>query len=115
MALILHCTRRVAWEAAVARGAYVAPSLEQQGFIHFSTAEQLLPVADVLFRGQSGLVLLCVETDRLVPEIRYENLEGGAKLFPHVYGPVNLDAVTQVVDFPPEADGTFRLPPEISP
>ena len=113
MAWILHCTRRVDWEAAFAQGAYTAPSLQRSGFIHFSTPQQVTAVANVLFRGQSGLVLLCVNSDRLTAEVRYENLDRGTELFPHVYGPVNLNAVDQVVDFPPEADGTFKLPTEI--
>ena len=110
MTPILHCTTHAAWDAAVAQGAYAADSLAQEGFIHLSTPAQILAVADARFRGQGGLVLLCVDAERLVPELRYENLEGGTLLFPHVYGPINLDAVRQVVAFPPEADGSFRLP-----
>ena len=110
MTPILHCTTRAAWDTAVAQGSYAADSLAQEGFIHLSTPAQILAVADARFRGQGGLVLLCVDAERLVPELRYENLEGGALLFPHVYGPINLDAVRQVVAFPPEADGSFRMP-----
>ncbi len=110
MTPILHCTTRAAWDAAVAQGSYAADSLAQEGFIHLSTPAQILAVADARFRGQGGLVLLCVDAERLIPELRYENLEGGTLLFPHVYGPINLDAVRQVVAFPPEADGSFRMP-----
>jgi uncharacterized protein (DUF952 family) len=113
LGLILHCAPRVDWEAAVALGAYRAPSLAESGFIHFSTPEQLLAVVNAMFRGQSGLVLLCVESERLSAELRHENLEGGTTLYPHVYGPVELDAVNQVLEFPPQADGTFLLPPGI--
>ena len=110
MSMILHCTTRTAWTAALARGSYVAASLQTQGFIHFSTIDQVVEVADRLFRGQRDLVLLCVNTDRLVPEVRYENLEGGTTLYPHVYGPIDVNVVMNVVDFPPKEDGTFQLP-----
>jgi uncharacterized protein (DUF952 family) len=112
---ILHCTTRAAWDAAVAGGVYAADSLASEGFIHCSTPAQMLAVADARFRGRGGLVLLCIDADRLNSEVRYENLEGGTQLFPHVYGPLNLDAVLRVVAFPPEADGSFRLPPGLEP
>jgi uncharacterized protein (DUF952 family) len=112
--LILHCTQRSTWNAGVARGAYTAASLASEGFIHFSKLEQFVGSANRFFRGQTDLVLLCVDADRLLAKVVNENLEGGTVLFPHVYGPVNLDAVTAVVDFPCEADGTFRLPAAVA-
>jgi len=108
--LILHCTHRSAWDAALTRGTYTAASLATEGFIHFSTIEQIIGSANRFYRGQSDLVLLCVDADRLLAKVVHENLEGGTVLFPQLYGPVNLDAVLAVVDFPCEADGTFRLP-----
>ena len=110
MAIILHITKRHQWEQAKAVGQYEAPSLHSHGFIHCSKPDHLIPVANFLFRGQSNLVLLCINTELVEPEVRYENLEGGDKLFPHVYGPLNLDAVTEVLDFEPRSDGTFELP-----
>ena len=110
---ILHIATRESWEEAVKAGKYTAPSLDTQGFIHCSLPEQVIPVADFIFRGQRGLVLLFINEARLTASVKYENLEGGQKLFPHVYGPVNLDAVVEVVDFPPLPDGTFALPPEL--
>jgi uncharacterized protein (DUF952 family) len=112
--LILHCTERATWDAAVKAGRYVAPSLAASGFIHFSAPGQVLEVANRLFRGQSGLVLLCVDPARLRNEVRYENTEGGQELFPHGYGPVNLDAVVDVVEFPCDPDGTFRMPASLA-
>jgi len=45
--------------------------------------------------------------------VKYENLEGGQKLFPHVYGPIPCNAVIEVLQFPPSDDGTFSLPPSL--
>jgi uncharacterized protein (DUF952 family) len=110
MALLLHITTRNAWEQARREGAYRAASLASQGFIHCSTREQVIDVANGIFRGQRDLVLLCIDGGRLSAEVRYENLEGGTRLFPHIYGAVNLEAVRTVEDFIPADDGLFRLP-----
>jgi uncharacterized protein (DUF952 family) len=108
--LILHITTREAWEEAKRLGRYEAPSLASQGYIHCSLPDQVLRVADGLFRGQARLVLLGVDLDRLSSPVRYENCEGGPSLFPHVYGPINVDAVVEVWDFQPNERGEFRLP-----
>jgi uncharacterized protein (DUF952 family) len=122
--LILHITSRVEWQAAQARGDYRAPSLETEGFIHMSTSKQVLHVANAFYRGQNGLVLLVVDETR----ISLSGVEGRSQVkweapagppapgisqddkFPHVYGPLNLDAVVDVLDFNPDANGNFQLP-----
>ena len=114
MAVMLHITSRRRWRDAQASGAYTAPSLETQGFIHCSTREQVVAVANFLFRGQRDLLLLCIETERLDVNVRYENLEGGQKLFPHVYGSINTEAVVDVLEFPVQEDGTFKLPKSLA-
>jgi uncharacterized protein (DUF952 family) len=111
--MILHITKRIDWEKAIRVGEYRAASLSDQGFIHCSTPEQVVQVADFLFSGQSGLVLLCIDVGELDAKVRYENFEGGQDLFPHVYGSINLDAVVDVVDFKPDTEGRFRLPDDI--
>jgi uncharacterized protein (DUF952 family) len=80
------------------------------GFIHCSTRDQVIQVANARFRGDSGLVLLHVDTDKVRHKIVYENLEGGQQLFPHIYGELNVDAVVRVAPFEPGADGSFSLP-----
>jgi uncharacterized protein (DUF952 family) len=110
MDVILHITKRDAWEKAQALGSYRADTLESQGFIHCSTPAQAVRVANSLFRGQDDLVLLCIDSGEVEADIRYENLEGGEELFPHVYGPLNLSAVISALDFKPQTDGTFVLP-----
>ena len=119
-ALFRHLRRRVrtrattrdAWNAAQQAGEYRHPSLDRQGFIHFSepTPEQLLSVANALFLGQTGLVLLVVDSARLRVPLIYEEYEPGSPHFPHLYGPLQLDAVTEVLDFVPDATGRFSLP-----
>jgi uncharacterized protein (DUF952 family) len=67
-------------------GLYQCASLKREGFIHCSLKEQLLDVANFIFKNQQGLLLMEINSDMVIPEIRYENLEGGTKLFPHIYG-----------------------------
>lgn len=104
---IYHITSKDAWLAAQAQNQYRAPSLETQGFIHCSTAHQVTRVADALFARRPGLVLLHIDPARLTVPVVYENLEGGTEAFPHVYGPIDLEAVVAVSDFTPDADGRF--------
>jgi uncharacterized protein (DUF952 family) len=114
MGLILHATSRAAWEQGRAAGTYTAPSLADEGFIHCSTADQMTQVAEFNLRGQTGLVLLCIDEVRVSADVRYEGYRDDGPQFPHVYGPLNLDAVVEVLDFPPGADGTFELPAEVA-
>ncbi len=108
--MILHITHRSDWEAAQATGEYRADSLAAEGFIHCSTVEQVLGPANEFYRGKDDLVLLVIDPARLAAELVYEDSYHIGTAFPHIYGPLNLDAVTSVVPFPPLADGTFELP-----
>ena len=110
MALILHITQRTAWEAAQQAGSYPEPPLPPQGFIHCSRPDQVIRVADAIFRGQPDLVLLCIAVDRLTAPLDPEGLAKGEEDLPHIHGQLNLDAVVEVLDFPPQEDGTFALP-----
>jgi uncharacterized protein (DUF952 family) len=113
--IIYHITERESWAAAQAAGEYVAESLAGQGFLHASMREQVVETANLFYAGQDGLVLLCVDTAKLKAPLKREAAanaghRAGAGLFPHIYGPLNLDAVTRVVDFPCRVDGRFELP-----
>ena len=109
MAIIFHITRRQEWNRAEAEGVYRSETFATEGFIHCSTSEQVIQVANIRFRGQKGLVLLVIDSDRITADIRYENLEGGWQMFPHIYGELNIDAVVEVLEFEPGADGHFSL------
>jgi uncharacterized protein (DUF952 family) len=100
-------------------GQYHADSMSTEGFIHCSTESQIVDVANAFYHGQHGLVLLVLDPEKLTSELKWEppahpNPERAAKvgdeLFPHLYGPLNVDAVSQVIPFEPALDGTFSLP-----
>jgi uncharacterized protein (DUF952 family) len=106
--LILHICPRKDWEAAQANGAYLTDSLEREGFIHCSQADQVADVANALFEGMEGLVLLHIAVNKLLAEVRWEGT--GEEVFPHIYGPINLDAVVNVEEFSPADDRVFKYP-----
>jgi uncharacterized protein (DUF952 family)/RimJ/RimL family protein N-acetyltransferase len=110
-ALILHLCKHQEWEAAQAIGEYRTASLEEEGFIHCSRPEQILDVANHFYPGREDLVFLKISIMRVEPEILWEPSDG--EEFPHVYGPINLDAVGAVVPFTPDADGKFRKFPAV--
>jgi uncharacterized protein (DUF952 family) len=110
MAIIFHITNGDAWARAKADGSYRTEMFTIEGFIHCSTPDQVIQVANIRFQGQTGLVLLSIDTDKVTAEIIYENLEGGSQLFPHIYGELNIKAVIQVAEFEPAANGHFTLP-----
>jgi|WetSurMetagenome_2_1015567.scaffolds.fasta_scaffold972956_1 uncharacterized protein (DUF952 family) len=106
--LIYHITTKTAWDAALETGSYTADSYATEGFIHASTGVQYIATANRYYRGTHGLVLLVIDRRKVAAEVRYENLVGGAELFPHIYGPLNLEAVLRVEPFEPNADGIFE-------
>ena len=105
--MIFHITSAATWAAAQAGGAFTADSLATEGFIHCSEADQYCWVANQRFRGRQDLVLLHIDETRLQAPLQRENLEGGERLFPHIYGALNLDAVVHVTPFMPAATGEF--------
>jgi len=113
--LIFHLVSKANWQNAIRSGSYEPPTLKTEGFVHCSTRGQTADTANRLFRGRADLVLLCIDPARVAPEVRFEAPTDPAdprahELFPHVYGPIKLDAVTQVIEFPCDAHGSFRLP-----
>jgi uncharacterized protein (DUF952 family) len=111
VSVILHIAKREQWEKEKLEGVYRGDTLDSYGFIHCSTSKQIVKVANDLFCGQKGLVLLCIVTSKVRSKIRYE-CAGSEELYPHIYGPLNIDAVIKVAHFEPAKDGRFRLPKE---
>lgn len=113
MTTILHITTEKAWQTAVAAGAYQADSLANEGFIHCSTVDQVLTPANEMFVGQTHLILLTIDPAKLTAKLIYEDCTQSGQTFPHIYGAINLDAVTGFLAFPPNPDGTFSLPTQL--
>jgi uncharacterized protein (DUF952 family)/RimJ/RimL family protein N-acetyltransferase len=103
---VLHLTTRTAWQAAQASGTYTPASVAEDGFIHCSLTDQILWVANNLFREQRDLLALNIDPRRLQAEIRWDLVEH--TFFPHIYGPLNTDAVVAVRPLLPDGDGIYR-------
>jgi uncharacterized protein (DUF952 family) len=93
---ILHITGQKDWQKALEEGAYLADTLAEQGFIHCCLDSQLEGVLREWFAGATDLVLLEIESDRLASPLKFESTPDGQEKFPHVYGPINLEAVAEV-------------------
>lgn len=102
--IIYHLAFRADWEAGLVAGEYRAPSLAEEGFIHASGDEaQMLRVAARLFAGETNLIALDVDTEMLPPgsPVVHEPARSG-EIYPHIYGPINSDAVVRVRTLVPD-------------
>ena len=97
MPLIYHVTTASEWKEAIEKGQYESPSLKNEGFIHCSLPEQIPGVLERYFQGKTELVKLVIDTEKLTSQYIYDWSTTVADTFPHVYGPINLDAVIEVV------------------
>jgi len=120
--VILHLLSREAWAEAQAHGQLIAPSVATEGFAHCSTEHQMVDVANKYYSGAHNMVLLNIDPARLTSKLIFEppaHLDGSPALphepmFPHIYGPINLDAVIEVIDFPCDLKGNFSSPPQLN-
>lgn len=107
--MIYHIVSKSDWEAAASSDTYQGDTLHTEGFIHCSTIEQVVDTANVWFKGRTDLLLLTIDTARLSAPLKYEDA-GDGRMFPHVYGPIEKQAVVCMVEFPLQSDGSFVLP-----
>ena len=97
MPVIYHVTTTTDWNAAKQKGYYEHPSLKDEGFIHCSQDHQVAGVLERYFAGQKDLVKLVIDTDKLTSKFVFDWSPSLADTFPHVYGPINSDAVIDVL------------------
>jgi uncharacterized protein (DUF952 family) len=114
---IYHIATRDDWEQARARGEYTrstaGSTLAEEGFIHASQASQVTRTANKFYRDVPGeLLVLVIDTGRLRSELRYEPVPGAELPFPHIYGPLNVDAVVETRPLEAGPDGRFAFAAE---
>jgi uncharacterized protein (DUF952 family) len=113
---IYTMVREADWRAAEREGAYAGSADDRRdGFLHFSTADQLRASAAKHRAGEADLLLVAAEAAALGAALRWEPAAGGKRpgLFPHLYGVLPLSAVRSVAPLPLGADGAHRFPPGI--
>ena len=86
---------------------YRPDGFDREGFVHCSSAEQLVEVANRMFRGRRDLVVLEIVAELLDPDVVWEDLYDAGSEYPHVYGPVDLRAISSATPLIPGPDGTF--------
>ena len=109
---IIHLCQRQDWLKCQEHREYQNDSLMREGFIHCSQPEQLLDVANRYYQGLLDMIVLWIDPQKLVSEIRWEKAVDA--YYPHVYGPINLDSVNAVTDLTPDRNGTYRLIPVLN-
>ena len=95
--MIFHITDTATWQQSQLQGRHTGSTrgvdLAEEGYIHCSTADQWPGVIERYYAGATDLILLHVDEQALTSPLVYEQLPGAPDTFPHVYGPINLDAV----------------------
>jgi uncharacterized protein (DUF952 family) len=101
--MIYHIALAEDWERARGAGEYRISTrgrtLDEEGFIHCSRADQVASVADRFYRGVDGLVLLTIDERLVRSEVRHESVPGAGESFPHIYGPLDVEAVVSAEPF----------------
>lgn len=111
--MIFHIAEPADWQAAQAAGDYRVSTrgrtLAEEGFIHASYRHQVLGVAEAVYADAGPLLLLSIDPAALSSPVRDDEVQPGI-VFPHIYGPLNLEAVVAVTPLERGTDGRFVLP-----
>ena len=97
MAIIYHITTKKEWQASIAAGQYETSSLKEEGYIHCCEENQINDVLKRYFTGKANLVKLVIDTEKITSPLIYDWSPTIEATFPHIYGPINTSAVTDVV------------------
>ncbi|MBI3212522.1 MAG: DUF952 domain-containing protein [Mycobacterium sp.] len=111
---LVHICGSAEWAAASSAAEYRPESLDTAGFVHLSTPEQVHLPANRIYAGRTDLVLLYLNPGLLGAPVRWEPgvpTDPRSMLFPHLYGPLPIAAVTNVTSYVPGPDGLFGTPP----
>lgn len=108
--VIYHIATNDDWQEAIENGIYCCESLESEGFIHCSTIEQVIPVANRFYQGRRDLVLLAIDEKEVNSPVQFDEVPDSEEKFPHVYGPIDSNAIKRAVSFPHDDSGHFSLP-----
>ena len=98
------------WAAASVNGKFIGAAIDlEDGYIHLSSAEQVVETVEKHFAGQDNLLLLSVSTDAMGDDLKWEQSRND-QLFPHLYRPLKVDEVTAEHPLPLNEDGSHQFP-----
>ena len=112
--IILHCMTAKQWDIIKEQSFWGQNMLDAEGFIHCSTIEFFWRVAPNFSDIQEDLVLLCIDENKLIPPVKYEDGDNCGRFYPHVYGLINSDAVVAVLPYRKDAQGNYIKNPEFA-
>lgn len=107
--LLFHITTKEEWDKYKSNGNYEPESLENKGFIHCSSGHQINDTANRLFEDHDQILLLIIDVSTLGEEIKYEEDQDSGEEYPHIYGPLNSNAVIDKIVVSAEQDGSFDI------
>ncbi len=93
--MIYHVVTNENWQKALAQGFYEHASLKAEGFIHASKEDQVKGVLERYYKHVNDLLLLHIDETKLTAPLKYELAPSINQEFPHIYGPLNIDAVVK--------------------
>lgn len=98
--MIYHITTETDWKKAIELKGYAPASLAAEGFIHTSQEHQVQGVLERFYKDLPDLILLYIDETKLNVPLKYEKANDIDDDFPHIYGPVNIDAVIKTSPIP---------------
>jgi uncharacterized protein (DUF952 family) len=109
---VVHALTETEWDRFRETGEHRPDSLDEEGFVHCPKPGQMVVVADTVHADDAPMRLLVIDESRLDASVQYGTNDDGASPFPHVYGPLTLDAVVEAFPFDRDETG-YRLPEEL--
>ena len=112
--MIAHCMEKSKWNTVKNEAYWGQQDVEAEGFLHCSPVRYLWRVLPNFEKEEEDLVIICMDETKLEAEVRYEDDGNYGRNYPHVYGAINNDAVTMVLDYLKDEQGHYRKNPEFS-
>ena len=112
MQLTYHGTPKAYFESLDPNQPYIPREVPQDGFIHCTDGREAVSIIlTIIYRNEPGdWVVLCIDRDKVTAPVKYEDPAG---IYPHIYGPLNRDAIVAVADIGRSPDGIFLMPPQL--
>lgn len=111
--MILHCMKKAEWEKIKNEDYFGQEQIEADGFIHCSSVAYFWRVAPNFRNTVDELILLCIEEEKLSAEVLWEDGDQCGRYYPHIYGLVEIAAVTDVLPFLKDSDGSWMKNPQL--
>lgn len=107
--IIFHVVPQQQWKEKSHAGLYKPDTLEEEGFIHCSSGKQVEETANRLFKGQRKIYLLVIDVSTVEPRVTWEKPDDKDVEYPHIYGPLNTDAILDRITLHPNKEGYFEI------